>query len=78
MLGQRGPAVFPRPWVCRRIEPQVGERVREFSREWTLVVMRLGGERGSELSTLKLQILNQPRKLNLELRFSSVSSRIEN
>lgn len=25
-------AVFPRPWVCGLIEPQVGERVKELGR----------------------------------------------
>lgn len=34
-----------RALMCRRVEPQVGERVKEFGEDWTLVVMSLGRER---------------------------------
>lgn len=50
--------------MCRRVEPQVGERVKEFGEDWTLVVMSLGRERDEKPSVLKLHILDQQRKLN--------------
>jgi len=53
-----------RALMCRRVEPQVGERVKEFGEDWTLVVMSLGRERDEKPSVLKLHILDQQRKLN--------------
>ena len=35
---------FPGPDV-KHVEPQMGERVKEFGEDWTLVVMSLGRER---------------------------------
>lgn len=62
--------------MCRRIEPQVGERVKEFRRV-DFSGYEPGQGKGLKTSNTEVSILNQQRKLNLELSLSSVFSRME-
>lgn len=50
-------AVFPRPWVCRRLEPQVGERVKEFREDGPQWLRELG--QGERLKSTNSDLINK-------------------